>query len=78
MNKKVSTCLYIDKGVLETARNAGLNISRVAENALVEAVGRLTGTKPATGADGNPVGMEGIDSPGEIRTLVSGSRARHP
>ncbi len=51
---------------------------RVAENALIAAAGRLTGTKPAAGADCRPVGMENCGRPGEIRTLVSGSRARHP
>lgn len=45
MENKVSTCLYIDKGVLETARQVGLNISRVSENALKEAIGRLTEPK---------------------------------
>jgi post-segregation antitoxin (ccd killing protein) len=50
MNKKVSTCLYIDRGILETARNAGLNLSKVAENALVDAIGRLCGQKQASSA----------------------------
>jgi len=45
MSNKISTCLYIDRGVLETARQVGLNVSRVAENALVEAIGRLAGRK---------------------------------
>lgn len=54
MSRKMSTCLYIDRGVVETARQAGLNISRVAENALVEAIGRLTGTEPRTGLDSLP------------------------
>jgi hypothetical protein len=49
MNNKVSTCLYIDRGVLETARNVGLNVSRVAENALVEPIDRLTGLKSEAG-----------------------------
>lgn len=38
---KVSACLYIGRGVLETAKRLGLNVSRVSENALVEAIGRL-------------------------------------
>jgi hypothetical protein len=32
MGNKVSACLYIDKGVLEAARQVGLNVSKVAEN----------------------------------------------
>jgi hypothetical protein len=48
MSKKVSTCLYIDRGILETARSVGLNVSKVAENGLIDAIGRLTGTVPGT------------------------------
>ena len=46
---KVNTCVYIEREILETARELGLNVSRVAENGLVEAIGRLTGAKPETG-----------------------------
>jgi len=49
MSNKVSTCLYIDKGVLETAKQVGLNISKIAENALIGAIGRLTGPRHETG-----------------------------
>ena len=49
MNNKVSTCLYIDKDVLETAKQMGLNVSRVSENALKEAIGRLTELERETG-----------------------------
>ena len=40
---KVSTCLYISRDVLEAAKKSGLNLSRVSENALIEAIGRLQG-----------------------------------
>lgn len=43
MCAKVSACLYIDKAVLETAKQVGLNLSRVSENALKEAIGRMKG-----------------------------------
>jgi hypothetical protein len=60
MSKKVSTCPHIDRGVLETARNVGLNILRVAKNALVEAIGRLTGAEPRTSLNSwTPVVVEG-------------------
>jgi hypothetical protein len=59
MDCKVSTCLYIDSGVLETARRVGLNVSRVSENALVEAIGRLTGPKPETGLMAGRIGVGG-------------------
>lgn len=42
---KVSTCLYLSREVLEAAKKSGLNLSRVSENALIEAVGRLRGPK---------------------------------
>ena len=51
MARKVNTCIYLDRNVLETARQLGLNLSKVSENALAEAIGRLTGTQPATGLD---------------------------
>ena len=50
MGGKVSTCLYIDKGVLETAHKVGLNVSRVAENSLVDAIRRLHGSMSRTGS----------------------------
>jgi site-specific recombinase XerD len=57
---KVSTCLYIDRKVIETAKQAGLNISKVAENSLIDAIGRLTGTKPGTASRNQPsVSLEG-------------------
>ena len=43
VGSKKSTCLYIDREVLETAKRVGLNASRVSENALVEAIRRLGG-----------------------------------
>jgi hypothetical protein len=35
MSNKTSTCLYIDKGILETVHRMDLNISKVSENALI-------------------------------------------
>ena len=51
MNNKVNACIYVDRGTLETARRLGLNVSRVSENALIEAIGRLGGPEPETGLD---------------------------
>ncbi len=60
MIKKVNTCLYIDKQVLETARQVGLNVSRVSENALKEAISRLTEPERGTGPDSQaPISAEG-------------------
>jgi integrase/recombinase XerD len=58
MGNKVSTCLYIDKGVLETAKKVGLNISRVSENALIDAIERL-GTSKLGKRLGSPPRREG-------------------
>jgi hypothetical protein len=52
---KVSACLYIGRDVLETAKRLGLNVSRVSENALVEAIRKL---------DGPEAGKEAVGSPG--------------
>jgi len=48
MVTKVNTCIYLDRKVLETAKQMGLNVSSVSENALVEAVGRLEGPERET------------------------------
>lgn len=48
MSNKASTCPYIDRRIMESAKEAELNVSKVAENALVEAIGKLTGTKQGT------------------------------
>ena len=53
-DRKVSTCLYISREVLETAKKSGLNLSRVAENALIEAVERLRGTETRNGCNSWP------------------------
>jgi hypothetical protein len=46
--------LYINREVLETARRSGLNLSRVSENALVEAIRRLDGPEAGKEAAGSP------------------------
>ena len=48
MGSKVSTCLYIEKWVLETAKQVGLNISKVSENALMDAIRQLQEPKRET------------------------------
>ena len=74
MNNKMSTCLYIDRGVLETAKQAGRNISKVAENALVEAVGRLTGTVTRASLEGPSYSRV----EGRGRDLNPGARLHRP
>ena len=53
-DRKVSTCLYIGREVLETAKESGLNLSRVSEKALVEAIRKLDGPEARKKAVGSP------------------------
>ena|GEM_PF-5520246 len=72
MGNKVSACFYINKEILETAKQVGLNLSRVSENALVEAIGRLGEPKRETGL-GSRTGVEGRG-----RDLNPGDRLHRP
>jgi len=54
MRSKKSTCLYLDMKVVETAKQVGLNVSRVSENALIEAIGRLRGMEVETSLQSRP------------------------
>jgi integrase/recombinase XerD len=74
MGNKISTCLYINKGVLEAARRVGLNVSRVSENALVEAIGRLSGHKQQTVSDSRSSRLV----EGRGRDLNPGARLHRP
>ena len=60
MSNKVNACVYLDSGILEKAKEVGLNVSKVSENALVNAIGRLTGAVTGKGlASGPPRSFEG-------------------
>jgi hypothetical protein len=74
MGSKVSACLYIDKGVLEAARRVRLNISKVAENGLVEAIRRLADPKQETSLNSQPK----LDVEGRGRDLNPGARLHRP
>ena len=76
MRNKISTCLYIDRGVLESARNVGLNISKVSENALIRAIDMLQGAKPATGLVSLP--PHDYEGEGRGRDLNPGARLHRP
>ena len=73
-DEKVSTYLYIGRGVLKTAKNLGLNVSKVSENALIGAIGRLRGLKPETNLDCHPK----RDEWGRGRELNPGDRLHRP
>ena len=68
MASRKSTCLYLDARVVETARQVGLNISKVSENALVEAISLLSRPKPEAG----------LDSPARAERAGAGIRTRAP
>jgi hypothetical protein len=74
MSNRMSTCLYIDREIVETAKRVGLNLSKVTENALVEAIGRLTGTVPRTSLDSQPP----VNVEGRGRDLNPGARLHRP
>jgi post-segregation antitoxin (ccd killing protein) len=60
MGSRKSTCLYLDQGVVETARQMGLNLSRVSENALIRAIEKLADRRPETGLN-SQAEIEGRD-----------------
>ena len=72
MGNKVSTCFYINKEILETAKQVGLNLSKISENALVEAIGLLRESKQQTGLN-SPPRVEGRG-----RDLNPGARLHRP
>jgi hypothetical protein len=79
---KISTCLYISKEVLGTAKRLGLNLSRVSENALTEAIGRLKGPEIGNGPENvvrgvgfgptNPCGIAASERDAANRSLYDG------
>ena len=73
VSSKVATCLYMSREVVEAARRIGLNLSRVSENALVEAVGRLRGTDTRNGP-GNVVRGVGFEPTNPCGIAASGLR----
>ena len=52
MRRKASTCLYIDRKVMEIAKNLGVNV-RVSENALIAAIGRLQNPETRNESNGS-------------------------
>ena len=52
MGYRKSTRLHLDNEIVETAKQTGLNTSRVIKNALIEAIERLGGPKLGAGLTG--------------------------
>ena len=72
MGNKVSACFYINNKILEIAKQVGLNLSRISENALVEAIERLSKPKQSTGLQSQ------ANSEGRGRDLNPGARLHRP
>ena len=74
MNNKRNVVLYLDRETVEKSREFGFNLSKTFENHLKTLINHFQNVNK-TETCGNRVV---VGSPGEIRTPVSGSRARHP
>ena len=72
MGNKVSACFYINSEILETAKQVGLNLSKISENALVKAIERLRCPEPETSL-GSQTNLEGRG-----RDLNPGARLHRP
>ena len=77
MGKRKITTIRIDQEILAKAHDLGLNVSKIAENALKDAINRMEGSNSQEGLKTSPESAQtiGKSSPGEIRTLVGGSKA---
>lgn len=56
MGKKVVTSIRIDQDVLRTAKELGLSVSKISENALKEAIKRLQTPVQQTETNGGYIG----------------------
>ena len=70
MNDKKKLTLYVDAEIIEEAKELGLNISKVCENSLKEAIRRLRGSN-------NPNSFENKTVKNRITNMV-GSRGFEP
>ena len=73
MGKKKNVVLYLDAEIVEKTRELGFNLSKTFENHLKQLINRFSDIYSVDNSENDVI----VGSPGEIRTLVSGSRARH-
>ncbi len=71
MSKKRNVVLYLDEELVEKTRELGFNLSKTFENHLKTLLNQFQNIYCQNNYGNNMIG-----SPGEIRTPVSGSRAR--
>ena len=72
---KKNVMIRIDEDLIKKAKEYGLNISKVSENALKEMIDRIEIPKSQSKHADCPENNGG--SPGQIRTGVNGSKARY-
>ena len=73
MGKKKNVVLYLDAELVRKTRELGFNLSKTCENHLKQLITQFSSVNQLNNCENSVI----VGSPGEIRTLVSGSRARH-
>ncbi len=61
MGKRIVTSIRIDENVLKKAKEIGLNVSKVSENALKNMISRLEASNPQTSNSEGGIGTVGSD-----------------
>ena len=61
MGKQVKVNLTIDADIVKEAKEIGLNMSKISENALKEAIKRLKGSNPTNNSEKGGIGTAGSD-----------------
>ena len=74
MSNKRNVVLYLDAELVKKTRELGFNLSKTFENHLRHLINHFQNINTAQTCENRVI----VGSPGEIRTPVSGSRARHP
>ena len=81
MGKKTTISIYIDEDVAKEAKEIGLNISKLCENCLKEAIRRLETPSSQTVTNGGLVDARSASHPhveGRGRDLNPGARLHRP
>ena len=76
MSNKRNVVLYLDKELVEKTKELGFNLSKTFENYLKQLLTQFSNINSVNNCK-NSVFVVFVGSPGEIRTLVSGSKARY-
>ena len=75
MKEKQNITLYLDKHVIEKARELGLNISKYCENSLIQAIEALSSVSYAKEGGTGTVGSY-VAGPAGIEPTTTGLKAR--